>query len=207
MQKHIKSALPIYFTGGIFLAYCLILPMYRITDLLIALGVAVLGYFLFSKIFPGKVIEVPAELTFERTGNAAADAMLAQGREYHRRLGELNMTIADEKISRQIVHLQEISAQIFDFIAKQPAHARKLNTFMDYYYPTAMKFLESYAEFDRKAVKGGNINTTLDKISDSLAKIEKAFEQQLDNLYSDKALDITTDIAVLENIMKQEGLS
>ena len=206
MQKRIKSVIPIYLMGIAFLLYSLIFPLYRITDILIATGISILIYFLLNKVFPGKIIDVPKEVNFERSGDSGADAMLSQGRSYIKRLSELDVSINDEEISRQINNLIDISTQIFDFISKNPGHARKINTFMDYYYPTALKFLESYAEFDSKTIKSGNISASMQKISDSLSKIEEAFEHQLDNLYSDKALDITTDIAVLESIMAREGM-
>jgi len=189
-----------------FALYCLLLPMHRITDLIIALAVSILIHFAAGLIFRGKIVEMPREITFEKSGDTATDAMIAQGRSYISRLDELGKTINDPKIVNQIAHLQEISIQIFEFIQKNPGHARKLNTFMDYYYPTAIKFLENYARFDAKSVKGENISVAMSKISGSLGKIEEAFSHQLDSLYSDKALDITTDIQVLENIMKSEGV-
>jgi len=190
----------------VFALYCLLLSMHRIIDLILALIVAVLVYLASGLIFRGKVVELPREVSFDKTGNAAADAMIAQGRGYIKQLDELEKSIADPKIISQIAHLQEISIQIFEFIQRSPGHARKINTFMDYYYPTAIKFLENYARFDAKSVRGENINDAMAKISDSLGKIEEAFAHQLDSLYSDKALDITTDISVLENIMKSEGM-
>ena len=201
-----KSVIPIYMMAMAFLMYCLFLPMYRILDVILALLVSVLIYFLSGLIFRGKMVEVPREVSFDKSGDAAADAMIAQGRGYIQKLDELGQSIADVAIVNQIAHLQEISIQIFEFIQRNPGHARKLNTFMDYYYPTAIKLLDSYARFDTKSVKSENISETMAKISDSLGKIREAFAHQLDNLYSDKALDISTDIAVLENIMKSEGV-
>jgi len=197
--------------GVVFAAYALIFPMRTFAHLAIAVGIAGLSYFLFGLIFRGKLVEVALEVTFERSGDNEADRVLAAGAEYVKRLSELglgaaNKNAGDEKIRGQIAHLQEISIQIFDFIQKNPGHARKISTFMDYYYPTALKFLESYEDLSGKTTRGSNMNETLGKISDSLVKIEEAFEHQLDNLYSDKALDITTDIAVLDNIMKRGGM-
>ena len=209
MQKRIKSAIPIYLMGAVFAAYALIFPMHTFLHLIICTGVAGLSYFLFSAIFRGRVVEVAMEVTFERSGDGDADKVLAQGAEYVRRLSELGLGAAgrgDEKIRGQIAHLQEISIQIFDFIQKNPGHARKINTFMDYYYPTALKFLESYEDISIKTTRGSNMTETLGKISESLVKIEEAFEHQLDSLYSDKVLDITTDIAVLEGIMSRGGM-
>ena len=201
MQKRIKSVVPIYGMGCVFFLYALILPMYRWTDLAIALSVAILSYLLFNKIFPGTVIEV--EMTYRATGDKSVDQILTQGREYIQRLDQIKDYSHDEEVILRITRLQDISRQIFDHIAKNPNQARKINTFMDYYYPTAIKFLESYTEYDSKNVKGENILSTLEKIKSSLAQFEEAFEHQLDNLYSDKALDIEGDIAVLQSLMKQ----
>lgn len=206
MTKRIKSVVPIYLMSAVFLIYSLLFPMYRITDLIIALSVSFLCYFAGGLVFRGRVVEIPREATFEKSGNAAGDALIAQGQGYIRRLDELAKTINDPKIVSQIAHLKDISIQIFEFIQRNPGHARKINTFMDYYYPTAIKFLDNYVRFDAKSIKGENINDAMAKINDSLSKIEEAFAHQLDSLYSDKVLDITTDIAVLENIMKSEGL-
>ena len=206
MTKRIKSVVPIYVMAAAFLLYCLILPMFQIFHIVIALIVAIVCYLVAGLIFRGKIVEMPREVTFEKSGNASADAMITQGRDYLRRLDELSKTISDAAIVSQIANLRAISIQIFEFIQKNPGHARKITTFMDYYYPTAIKFLENYAKFAAKSVKGENISAAMSQISDSLAKIEEAFAHQLDSLYSDKALDITTDIAVLENIMKSEGV-
>ena len=37
--------------------------------------------------------------------------------------------------------------------------------------------------------------------------IVSAFDKQLDALFADEALDISTDITVMENLLKQEGLA
>jgi len=135
-----------------------------------------------------------------------SSAPIGREDDYIRRLVELSGKIDDEKIWGQINHLIKCSRQIFDFVSANPNQRRKINTFMDYYYPTALKFLENYAELSSRSVKGENINSLLEKISASLISIETAFEHQVDSLYYDKVLDIKTDIAVLENIMERQGM-
>ena len=199
----VKSVIPIYATGVVFFLYAVFMPMYRIWDPILALAAAVAGYFIFNKLFPGKTIEV--ELTYD-TGDKSVDQILTQGRGYVIQLDEFKNAIQDEDVSRRIGNLQDISRQIFDYISKNPAQVRKIRRFMDYYYPTVLKFLEHYAEYDSKNVKGENLRNTLEKIRESLSQFEEAFAHQLDNLYGDKALDIETDIEVLQNMMKMEGL-
>jgi len=204
MTKRIKSVLPIYGMALVFFLYAVIFPMVRFLDLGIALLLSVLAYKFFDWQIPG--VDVEVEVTYEATGNKELDERLRQGRGYIERLEELKSLIKDAEVSRRISRLQSISRQIFEQISKNPAQSRKINNFMDYYYPTAMKFLESYAEYDGKGIKSENILATLEKIRASLAQFEEAFEHQLDNLYSDKALDIETDIAVLDDMIKREGL-
>ena len=203
MKERQKSLLPIYGMGIIFVVYALVFPMYRWTDLAIALAVAVLAHIVLGKLFPGTEIEV--EMSYS-SGDRAVDLLLLRGREHIQSLEELKSGIGDDEVKRRITNMQNISRQIFEHIEKNPGQSRKINTFMDYYYPTAIKFLTHYAEYDSKGVKSENITGTLQKIRSSLAQFEEAFAHQLDNLYGDKALDIETDIAVLEDIMKREGL-
>jgi len=191
MQKRVKTAIPIYGAGALFLLCALIFPMYRVRDIIVAIIVAIVGYFVLDKLFPGKIIEV--------SGDKNVDGLLAEGRGYVDRLESLK--IEDIKINQQISKLQSISRQIFEYVAKNPEQSRKINKFINYYLPTSIKFLEQYEEFDSKETQSENIKATMQNISNSLTKFEEAFTNQLDALYSEKALDIETDITVLEGIM------
>ncbi|MCL2400269.1 MAG: 5-bromo-4-chloroindolyl phosphate hydrolysis family protein [Defluviitaleaceae bacterium] len=203
VQKRIKSVIPIYGMGVVFFLYALILPMYRITDLIIALALSICCYIFLNKLFPGTVVEI--EMPYQ-SGDKDVDQVLTTGREYIQQLENLKEMIQDTEVSSKITNLQNISKQIFDYISKNPTQVRKINTFMNFYYPTALKFLDHFAEHDNNKVKGENIQSSLNKTKESLSQFEEAFAHQLDNLYSDKALDIETDIVVLQNLMKQERL-
>lgn len=146
-------------------------------------------------------------LVNEKSGDSEADSVIAEGNKYIKRLEALGAQIRDEKIRKQALHLQDLSKQIFGHIAKQPEQVRKLNTFMEYYLPTTIKFLENFADMEGKKVRGEHMLASMVEISRSMSCIETAFEHQLDNLYSDKALDISGDVAVLQSIMKQEGMT
>ena len=148
----------------------------------------------------------PKLVKLEKSGDKEADRVIAQGNEYMKRLAGFGASITDGKIRGQVSHLHEIGRQIFDCIAKQPEQISKLNTFMSYYFPTTLKFLENYSDMENKTVKGEHIISSMDEISNSLSCIEKAFEHQLDNLYSDKAVDISADVAVLQSLMKAESI-
>ena len=56
-------------------------------------------------------------------------------------------------------------------------------------------------------VSGENIGATMSKVEAMMRTIVAAFEKQLDALYGAEALDISTDITVLEQMMAREGLT
>ena len=58
-----------------------------------------------------------------------------------------------------------------------------------------------------QGVQGENITGTMERVRGMMGTIVTAFERQLDSLFGDQALDISTDITVLDNMMAREGLS
>ena len=72
---------------------------------------------------------------------------------------------------------------------------------------TVGSILESYARMERMGVEGGNIGSAMKDVEDIMDKLVLGFEKQLDALFDSEALDVTTDVSVLENMMTMEGLS
>ena len=60
---------------------------------------------------------------------------------------------------------------------------------------------------DFTVVNGENISGTMEKVEGMMDTIVLAFEKQLDGLFGDQAMDISTDITVLDNMMAREGLT
>ena len=115
--------------------------------------------------------------------------------------------ITDEKITVQVTRMEVATDKIFRYIAKHPEDAPQIHKFMNYYLPTLLKLLISYISLNEQGIKGEHISSTIENIEGILSTIADAFEKQLDNLFADDALDISTDIKVLENMLSQEGLT
>ena len=78
---------------------------------------------------------------------------------------------------------------------------------MEYYLPTTLKILNAYDRMDSTGIAGDNISTTKAKVERMMDTITQAFDKQLDALFGDEALDISTDITVMEQMLQREGLS
>ena len=90
---------------------------------------------------------------------------------------------------------------------EEPGKLPQIRKFMNYYLPTTLKLLNAYDRMDAQGVEGANISSTKKGVEGIMDSIVVAFDKQLDSLFGDQALDISTDITVLENMMVREGLS
>lgn len=141
-----------------------------------------------------------------RTGDEQIDKMLDEEEMAILELKRLDEAIPDEKLSAQIVHLEEVTEKIVNCIVEHPEKKNEVRKFFSYYLPTIIKFLNAYDRMDSTGISGANIDGTKGNIEEIMDTALAAFDKQLDALYRDDALDITTDIQVMQNVLKQEGL-
>ena len=118
-----------------------------------------------------------------------------------------NDRIDDSVLSAKIDRLESITRQIFKVIQEEPAKKAKASTFLNYYLPTTQKLLDSYADFEETGVSGENLNQAKARIEETMDNIIAGFEHQLDDLYRDAAMDIDSDIRVMETMLKRDTSS
>ena len=124
-----------------------------------------------------------------------------------RQIRETNDAIPAEDVSEKLDRLELVIDRIFYHVEKHPDQLPEIRKFMDYYLPTTLKLLKAYQEFDSQPVQGENIKTAKQEIRNTLDTINIAFENLLDSLFEDAAMDVSTDISVLQTMLKQEGLT
>jgi len=202
-----KSAGPIYAAAVVWVLYALLFPLHKLIHFLGVLAASAVAYFV-ARIFCKDVVEeVPEEPEKPvSTGNEALDKMVAEGKMAISEMKRLNESIQDETISGQIDRLEEISGKIFQQVQAEPAKLPQIRKFMNYYLPTTLKLLNAYDRMDEQGVSGENISGTMERVENMMGTIVTAFEKQLDSLFGAEAMDISTDITVLENMMAREGL-
>ena len=124
-----------------------------------------------------------------------------------REIRELNDRIDDEAMSRKIDRIGEITAKILDYQRGNPDSAGELRSFLDYYLPTTLKLLRAYAQMEEQGIEGKNIGEVKASVEAAMDKVVDGFEKQLDKLFRTDALDITSDIQVLEQMLQKDGLA
>ena len=200
-----KSVIPLYAVAVTWLLYALLFPLYKLPHFLLAAAAgAVVG--IVARLFCRDTVEeVPEEP--KTTGNAELDKMIEDGKKAIAEMKRLDDNIADPAISAQIVRLQQLAGKIFAQVEQNPEKLPQIRKFMNYYLPTTLKILNAYDRMGEQGVAGENITSTMEKVEGMMDTIIKAFEKQLDNLFGAEAMDISTDMVVLENMMAREGLT
>ena len=213
MAKQVKhSVAPIYLAGAVWLIFALFFSLSQLWDYVlcgaVSIGVLIAG----RAVFPDKTYEVPDPKPKEpekpkTTGNPEIDALVKERDRAVSEMRRLNDAIEDAKLSRQIDHLEAVTRKIIDLVVAEPKKLPQIRKFMSYYLPTTLKILNSYDRMGSAGVDGENISTTKQKIEAMMDTIVTAYDKQLDALYGEEALDISTDITVMEQMLQQEGLS
>jgi len=206
MEIKKKSVIPIYSVAAVWALYCLFFPLYKAWQTIILVCLAVVAYVVFSIIFPGKkeYIEIPAEP--ERSGDELIDALLAEGEKAVAEMNRLRDAIPGEQVRQKLGEISFVIDKIFKKMLQDPSAYKQVKRFADFYLPTTMKLLHTYDRFGQSGASGENITGTLGRIDTALDTILESYKKFFDSLFQNQALDIETDIIVLENMLKQEGL-
>lgn len=149
---------------------------------------------------PGNVSDAAAE-------NQQVRKAIEAGRTCIQQIREANEAIPGEEISRKLDRLEDVIGKIFNYIEQHPDQLEDIQKFMEYYLPTTLKLVNAYREFEKQSIQGENIMSAKKEIEETLDTINLAFENLLDSLFVDVAMDVSSDISVLETLLAQEGLT
>jgi 5-bromo-4-chloroindolyl phosphate hydrolysis protein len=130
-----------------------------------------------------------------------------EGRQFVMEIKDANIAIPGEEISRKLDRLEEVTRKIFDYVEIHPEKFPEIKKFTEYFLPTTLKLVDAYRKLDYQPVQGENISSAKKEIEETMDTINLAFENLLDGLFEDVAMDISTDISVLETMFAQEGLT
>lgn len=120
---------------------------------------------------------------------------------------QVNDQVANEKLSAQIDRIGVITAKILEYQKSRPEKAPQLHSFLSYYLPTTLKILRAYGQLESQQIAGENITAAMKRVEGMMDKVVEGFEKQLDKLFQDDAMDIATDVQVLERMLEKDGLS
>ena len=143
----------------------------------------------------------------EQKRDARVQEVLDKGNAFIRDIRACNDAIPGQEISDKISRMETLVRKIFDRVEEHPEVVPELKKLMDYYLPMTVKLLKAYADMDAQPVQGENIQNSKREIEATLDTLNTAFEKLLDSIFKSTALDVSSDISVLNTLLAQEGLT
>lgn len=146
------------------------------------------------------------ENTKKVKNEAEVQETLSQGRKYLAQISHLNDRILGVEISNKIFKIEDLTGRILKRVEEHPSSVEDIKQLMKYYLPMTIKLLTAYAEMDEQQINVDNIDKSKREIENVLESLNDAFSKLLDDLYKDTAWDISSDVSVLNAMLKREGL-
>ncbi|MDR0858106.1 MAG: 5-bromo-4-chloroindolyl phosphate hydrolysis family protein [Oscillospiraceae bacterium] len=210
-QKRVKSPVPLYLALVPVVCWGLFGKLYRLQDFIILALVTFAVYWIAGKIFRGKLFEAPLKIPEAKpepaktTGDPELDALLKEGEVAIAEMSLLRKSIADLTVQDKVQRIIEVSGKILATAADDKRDIPRARKFLRYYLPTTLKLLHAYDRMSGISSGDNTVNTT-QKIEDMLDDLISAYNKQLDAMFGDEALDIDSDIKVMDAMLRKENL-
>jgi len=218
LAKHKKkrsSAAPIYSFALCWLGLSFLLPLHELWGILVC--------FLLSSLVSGltaliggarrkrKERKEQAELEKQQASPTGlgedVDAIYLEGRRALSEMAKLYSSIREPEVRQKINELMRITDKIMQNAAADPSDVPQTKKFMNYYLPTTIKLLHSYDRMSAQGIEGENLDKSMKNINEMLDAAIVAYKKRLDSLFANQALDIETDIEVMNTMLAREGLA
>lgn len=135
------------------------------------------------------------------------DPIIEEGNKALAEMGRLYQSIQDVEVRKKINEIMRITDKIVQDAIHDPADIPQIKKFMNYYLPTTIKLLNAYDRMSAVGVEGENLDKSMKNINDMLDAAIVAYKKRLDSLFANQALDIETDIDVMNQMLAREGLT
>lgn len=214
---------PIYGFSVSWLLLALLLPLYRIWALLLTLLLSSLFAYALGKSSAKseqKKQEEAAAAVREKEAKPAAastapkksygpkiDPIVEEGNRALSEMGRLYMSIREPEVRQKINEIMRITDKIVQDAIEDPDDIPQIKKFMNYYLPTTIKLLNAYDRMSTQGIEGENLDKSMNSINEMLDTAIAAYKKRLDSLFENQALDIETDIEVMNTMLAREGLA
>ncbi len=126
-------------------------------------------------------------------------------RRFAKVLAQEQQLMQDAQGVEELAHMQKTTEAICDWLDAHPESLPKARRFAEYYIPTTLKLLHTYNDVQDQ--KGDNAESIRRDIAGILHTLNQAYDNLYDNLLSDVALDVSSEIAALQGMLANDGLT
>ena len=141
----------------------------------------------------------------EKAETGDAPLSLDTARRFAAVLEKEQQLMQDAQAREELAAMHKTTTAICDWLEAHPESQPKTRRFAEYYIPTTLKLLHTYN--DVQGQQGENAETVRRDIAGILHTLNQAYENLYNNLLSDVAMDISSEIAALQGMLANDGLT
>ena len=141
----------------------------------------------------------------EKVETGDAPLNLDTARRFAAVLEKEQQLMQDAQAREELAAMHKTTTAICDWLEAHPESQPKTRRFAEYYIPTTLKLLHTYN--DVQGQQGENAETIRRDIAGILHTLNQAYENLYNNLLSDVAMDISSEIAALQGMLANDGLT
>ena len=141
----------------------------------------------------------------EKAETGDAPLNLDTARRFAAVLEKEQQLMQDAQAREELAAMYKTTTAICDWLEAHPESQPKTRRFAEYYIPTTLKLLHTYN--DVQGQQGENAETIRRDIAGILHTLNQAYENLYNNLLSDVAMDISSEIAALQGMLANDGLT
>lgn len=147
----------------------------------------------------------PAPAQPEQGENTETPLNLETARRFAQVLEQEQQLMQDAQGREELETMQKTTTAICEWLEAHPESLPKARRFAEYYIPTTLKLLHTYN--DVQGQQGENAETIRRDIAGILHTLNQAYSNLYDNLLSDVAMDVSSEIAALQGMLANDGLT
>lgn len=114
--------------------------------------------------------------------------------------------IRDGQLRQQTEEMCRAAGNVLAYLEKHPEKIPAARRFIDYYQDTASTLLARYVELESAGLSESQTQVLTESMKRAAAALTDAFQKQLGKMVENEVTDMETDVAVLEQMMRMEGL-
>ena len=130
--------------------------------------------------------------------------LLDNGYENHEKISKLRNQLTKPEIKTKCTLIVNQIAKILKYLEKHPNKIGQNKKFFTYYLEAILKIINSYNDISTQNVHTKEIEEVMEKTEKSLTLINKSLEEQFSKMLQNDALDLDTEIDLLNNIINMK---
>ena len=146
-------------------------------------------------------------LTFDKVDETNVTQVLNDARNKNKYILEMSHEIDDEEIQYYLKEINTTTSKIISTVTKNPKKIKQSEKFFTYYLPFTVGIVGKYDEIENQKLSSRDAKKFFESAKESLKEINSSFKRILNTMYESDIENATTDMKVLNNLLKSDGLS